>query len=120
MDTLTRLEGRAADWLVRDYQRRAEQEAIRRAYVTFARRYPRWANSLFDLTFLLAVPAETLEQGDAFRLAEAYAAQLTYGKFALRQQYVQLAVPVAAAFLQLLAKERGRYHHPTARNMQFV
>jgi hypothetical protein len=33
MDTLTRLEGRAADWLVRDYRRRAEQEAVRRAYV---------------------------------------------------------------------------------------
>jgi hypothetical protein len=68
---------------------------------------------LFDLAFLQTVPSETFVQGDAYRLAEAYAAQLSYGKSALRRRNVQTAVPVAAAFLQLLAKERGRIALPS-------
>jgi hypothetical protein len=113
MNTMTKMEGRAADWLAQDYRRRAERDAIRRAYAAFALYYRRWANSLFDLTFLAAVPPETLEQGDAARLAEAYVAQLTtYDKSALNRRSVQMALPVAAAFLQLRAKERGRYRIP--------
>lgn len=120
MDTFTRFEGKAADWLARDYQRRIEQATVRRAYRAFARRYRRWANSLFDLTFLQSVPSQILMNGDAWRLAEAYAAQLTYTRSPLHARYTQMAVPVAAAFLQLLEKERGREERPVMWNVQLV
>jgi hypothetical protein len=110
MDTFTRVEGKAAEWLWRDY-RRAEREAIQRAYSRFARCYRRWANSLFDLPFLLGVPAEILAGSDARPLAEAYVAQLAAGPLYYRtrisrQRQVQVVLPVAVAFLQLLARER--------------
>lgn len=120
MDTFTRFEGKAADWLARDYQRRVEQAAIRRAYRAFARRYRRWANSLFDLTFLQTVPSQILANGDARQLAEAYAAQLTYGRSPLHARYTQMVMPVAAAFLQLLEKERRREERSVMWNVQLV
>lgn len=120
MDTFTQLEGKAADWLARDYQRRVEQAAIRRAYRAFARRYRRWANSLFDLTFLQTVPSQILVNGDAWRLAEAYAAQLTHIRSPRHACYTQMVVPVATAFLQLLEKERKREDWSVMWNVQLV
>jgi predicted enzyme related to lactoylglutathione lyase len=98
-------------WLRLDPQRLAFQIALARAYTDFAKKYPDWANSLFDEHFLAHRAAPTLalclQRDDTARpedLAEVWADQLGHEK-EVREKRVTDLGPVADDLLNFLEAE---------------
>jgi hypothetical protein len=111
MDTMMHFERAVMDWLVKRYQRRTLQRAVRQAYVTFARTYPNWVASLFDEHFatvhLLPLMQRSAEMGDkvtATQVAELWARQVSMlpGQ---RQKHSARVLSIATHFLCMVADE---------------
>lgn len=84
------------------------RQALARANAIFARRYPRWANSLFDEYFIRHRAQDVLQKNGNVppkKLAEAWTRQLAYSDEAKRRRHVVQVTPVAEAFLQLVRAE---------------
>lgn len=87
-------------------------QASQQAYATFKVQHPRWANSLFDETFVMGHGLPIIQQArredqlsTAAALASAYTQQMTYYRESARQAHIRQLIPVAAAFLQHLNNE---------------
>ena len=97
---------------VSNTQRRAFDQAVARAFATFARHYPQWAASFFD-THFLTHGAEPLLIGyimqlgstDPSALADAWAEQLSWFESKTRQARTAELIPAASCFLHWLEAE---------------
>lgn len=87
--------------------RRARRRAVQRAYKQFARRYPRWAQSLFDEYFVNNTAQDVFTSGllRPRDLAEAWTRQLRYRDEVQRRQHVCQIMPVAQIFVRLVRAE---------------
>ena len=87
--------------------RRARRHAVQRAYAQFARRYPRWAQSLFDAYFVNHIAQELLTTGllRPRALAEAWTQQIRYRDESQRRRHICQLMPVAQIFVRLVRAE---------------
>jgi hypothetical protein len=102
----------ATSWLQGWLEQHLVQQASARAYLRFARAYPRWAQSLFDDYFLTHTAAPLLRRAlrpqqhpTAVELAQAWWAQLARPAADGREDQLADVIPVAAAFLAELDAE---------------
>lgn len=93
-------------------QRQAFNQAVSRAYATFAQKYPQWEASYFDHHFLTHTMAPLLaqvKQGAAsvqgYALAEVWSQQMSWYNEKTRQKLIAELTPVATVFLVLLEAE---------------
>lgn len=87
--------------------RHTRRRAVRRAYKQFARRYPRWAQSLFDEYFVEHTASDILTNGllRPRALADAWTRQLRYRDEAQRRRHMRQILPVAEIFVRLVQAE---------------
>ena len=102
----------ATRWLQGWLEQLLVQQASARAYLRFARAYPRWAQSLFDDYFLTQAAAPLLRRAlrpqqhpSAVELAQAWWAQLARPAAEGWEDQLAEVIPVAAAFLDELDAE---------------
>lgn len=82
--------------------------AVKAAYQEFRQTHPKWANSLFDETFLYQVAAPLFANGTlptAKKLAIAWRSQFKVGTSSQRAADIRKVQPVAAIFLQMVRQE---------------
>jgi hypothetical protein len=101
----------ATRWLQGWLEQQVVQQASARAYLRFARAYPRWAQSLFDDYFLRHTAAPLLrrtlrqQHPSAVELAQAWWAQLARPAADGQEDQLADVIVVAAAFLAELDAE---------------
>lgn len=107
---------RQETWLRRRLQRRIVRAAQQRAFQHFARRYPHWADSLFDDFFLTHAAAPLIadyltpsQRPTAAELARAWAAQFPSPRSSTHPLDLTEVSYIAAAFLRMLDAELEPY-----------
>ena len=107
---------RQETWLRLQLQRWIVRSAQQRAFQHFARRYPHWADSLFDDFFLTHAAAPLIagylipyHRPTAVELANAWAAQCPEPRSSTQPLDLTEATHVAAAFLRMLDAELEPY-----------
>lgn len=114
MNAITDAMQKAQEKVEQSPRPRVFKAAVARAYITFAREYPEWAQYLFDDHFLTHHAAPILAdclQGLApsVAVARVWAEQMTWPVEESRQERIAQLTLVVAHFLELLEAElQGR------------